>query len=572
MKSYLAKFRPNKRKAPTSEDTTMSEEKNLNFIEEIVDNDLSSGKHESILTRFPPEPNGYLHIGHAKSICLNFGLAKTYGGKTNLRFDDTNPVTEDTEYVDSIKEDVKWLGFEWANELYSSDYFDTLYRYAEDLISKGLAYVDDSTSEEMAAQKGTPTEPGINNTFRSRTVEENLTLFREMRDGKHAEGSKALRAKIDMTSDNMLMRDPIIYRIKFAKHHRTGDKWCIYPMYDFAHGQSDSIENITHSVCTLEFVPHREVYDWCIDKLEIFPSKQYEFARLNLGYTMMSKRKLRELVEGNHVNGWDDPRMPTLSGLRRRGYTPKSIRDFCDRIGVAKRDNLIDASLLEFFIKDHLNKISSRVMVVSDPLKVSITNFPEGKELEECVIDNNPEDENSGSRIVPFTKEIYIEKTDFIEEAPKKYFRLKPGGVVRLKGAFIIQCDDFIKDENGEVVELKCSIVENSKSGSDTSGVKTKGVIHWVSQQQNVPMELRIYDRLFKEEDVSAYDGDFKEILNENSLEVISAYGEPSLKYAKMEDKFQFMRKGYYVLDKESSSNQLVFNQTVGLRDSWKKK
>ncbi|MFT7419951.1 MAG: glutaminyl-tRNA synthetase [Psychromonas sp.] len=549
----------------------MSEEKSLNFIEEIVEKDLASGKHESILTRFPPEPNGYLHIGHAKSICLNFGLALTYGGKTNLRFDDTNPVTEDTEYVDSIKNDVKWLGFEWANEFYASDYFDTLYEFAEKLISDGLAYVDDSTSEEMAAQKGTPITPGSNSPFRDRTAEENLMLFREMREGKHAEGSKALRAKIDMASTNMLMRDPVIYRIKFAKHHRTADKWCIYPMYDFAHGQSDSIENITHSVCTLEFIPHREVYDWCIDKLEIFPSKQYEFARLNLGYTIMSKRKLRELVEGKYVNGWDDPRMPTLSGLRRRGYTAKSIRNFCDRIGIAKRDNLIDASLLEFFVKDHLNKIASRVMVVSEPLKVTISNFAED-DVEECVIENNPEDENGGNRIVPFTKEIFIEKTDFLEDAPKKYFRLKTGGVVRLKGAFIIQCDEVVKDESGEVIELKCSIIENSKSGSDTSGVKSKGVIHWVSQSQNVPLELRIYDRLFKEEDVSAYEGDFKEILNENSLSTTTAYGEPSLKDAKLDDKFQFMRKGYYVLDKESSSESLVFNQTVSLRDSWKKK
>jgi glutaminyl-tRNA synthetase len=544
-------------------------EKSLNFIEEIVENDLSSGKYKTILTRFPPEPNGYLHIGHAKSICLNFGLAQSYGGQTNLRFDDTNPVTEDTEYVDSIKEDVKWLGFNWANEFYASDYFDTLYAYAEKLITAGLAYVDDSNSEELATQKGTPTVPGTNSPFRDRSIEENLTLFREMRDGKHVEGSKALRAKIDMASTNMLMRDPIIYRIKFANHHRTGDKWCIYPMYDLAHGQSDSIEHITHSVCTLEFVPHRELYDWFIEKLEIFSSKQYEFARLNLGYTIMSKRKLKQLVEENHVTSWDDPRMPTISGLRRRGYTPESIRNFCDRIGIAKRDNLIDASLLEFFIKDHLNKISSRVMVVSEPLKVTITNFPDGK-TEDCVIENNPEDENSGSRIVPFEQKIFIEKSDFMEDAPKKYFRLKPGGVVRLKGAYIIQCDDCIKDENGEVSELKCSLIENSKSGEDTSEVKTKGVIHWVGQNYNVPLELRIYDRLFKEEDVAGYDGDFKEILNENSLEIVKAFGEPSLKDAKLEDKFQFIRKGYYVLDKDSTENLLVFNQTVGMRDSWK--
>ncbi len=545
-------------------------ERSLNFIEEIIEADLASGKHDSILTRFPPEPNGYLHIGHAKSICLNFGLANKYGGGTNLRFDDTNPVTEDTEYVDSIKDDVKWLGFNWVNEFYASDYFDTLYEYAEKLINKGLAYVDETSSEEMAEQKGTPTEPGKRNKFSERSIEDNLRIFREMRDGKHPEGSMVLRAKIDMTSSNMLMRDPIIYRIKFAHHHRTGDKWCIYPMYDLAHGQSDSIEHITHSVCTLEFVPHRELYNWFIEKLEIFPSKQYEFARLNLGYTVMSKRKLKQLVEENYVSGWDDPRMPTISGLRRRGYTPKSIRDFCDRIGIAKRDNLIDVSLLEFFIRDHLNKISSRVMVVSDPLKVTITNIPEGH-VENCEIDNNPEDEESGSRIVPFDRVIYIEKEDFMEDAPKKYFRLKPDGVVRLKGAYIIQCDEVIKDANGEVIELKCHYIENSKSGQDTSGVKCKGVIHWVSATHNVPVELRLYDRLFKEEDVNACEGDFKDLINENSLQIVTAYAEPSLKDATLEDKFQFMRQGYYVLDKDSNENKIIFNRTVGLRDSWKK-
>ncbi len=545
-------------------------ERSLNFIEEIIEADLASGKHDSILTRFPPEPNGYLHIGHAKSICLNFGLANKYGGGTNLRFDDTNPVTEDTEYVDSIKDDVKWLGFNWVNEFYASDYFDTLYEYAEKLINKGLAYVDETSSEEMAEQKGTPTEPGKRNKFSERSIEDNLRIFREMRDGKHPEGSMVLRAKIDMTSSNMLMRDPIIYRIKFAHHHRTSDKWCIYPMYDLAHGQSDSIEHITHSVCTLEFVPHRELYNWFIEKLEIFPSKQYEFARLNLGYTVMSKRKLKQLVEENYVSGWDDPRMPTISGLRRRGYTPKSIRDFCDRIGIAKRDNLIDVSLLEFFIRDHLNKISSRVMVVSDPLKVTITNIPEGH-VENCEIDNNPEDEESGSRIVPFDRVIYIEKEDFMEDAPKKYFRLKPDGVVRLKGAYIIQCDEVIKDASGEVIELKCHYIENSKSGQDTSGVKCKGVIHWVSATHNVPVELRLYDRLFKEEDVNSYEGDFKDLINENSLQIVTAYAEPSLKDATLEDKFQFMRQGYYVLDKDSNEDKIIFNRTVGLRDSWKK-
>lgn len=550
----------------------MSEkERSLNFIEEIVEADLKAGKHESILTRFPPEPNGYLHIGHAKSIVLNFGLAQKYGGATNLRFDDTNPVTEDTEYVDSIKNDVKWLGYDWINEFYASDYFDTIYEYAERLINKGLAYVDETSSERMAEEKGTPTEPGRRNKFSERSPEENLRIFREMRDGKHAEGSMVLRAKIDMTSSNMLMRDPIIYRIKFARHHRTGDKWCIYPMYDMAHGQSDSIENITHSVCTLEFVPHRELYDWFIDKLEIFPSKQYEFARLNLTYTVMSKRKLKLLVEEGFVNGWDDPRMPTISGLRRRGYTPKSIRDFCDRIGIAKRDNLIDVSLLEFFVRDHLNKIAERVMVVTDPLKVTITNFPEG-ETEDCIIDNNPEDENSGSRVVPFDREIFIEKDDFLEDAPKKFFRLKPGGVVRLKGAYIIECDEVIKDENGEITELKCHYIENSKSGHDTSGVKSKGVIHWVSQKHHVPAELRVYDRLFKEEDVSAYEGDFKDLLNEKSLEIIKGCAEPSLANATLDKKYQFMRNGYYVLDNESTSEKLIFNKTVGLKDSWNKK
>ena len=551
------------------EKATNEKERSLNFIEEIVAEDLAQGKYDQILTRFPPEPNGYLHIGHAKSICLNFGLANTYGGGTNLRFDDTNPTTEDTEYVESIKNDVKWLGFEWVNEFYASDYFDTLYTYAEYLIEKGLAYVDDSSSEEMAELKGTPTEPGKPSRFRDRSIEENLQLFKEMRAGKHPEGSKVLRAKIDMTSSNMLMRDPVIYRIKFATHHRTGDKWCIYPMYDFAHGQSDSIENITHSVCTLEFVPHRELYDWFIDKLEIFPSKQYEFARLNLTYTIMSKRKLLQLVNENHVTGWDDPRMPTISGLRRRGYTAKSIRDFCDRIGIAKRDNLIEVNLLEFFIRDHLNKIANRVMVVTDPLKVTITNVP-ADYAEDCEVENNPEDPASGSRIIPFSKVIYIEKDDFMLDPPKKYFRLFPGGVVRLKGAYIIQCDDVVKDENGEVIELLCSRVENSKSGQDSSGVKTKGVIHWVSAAHHVPVELRMYDRLFTEEDVSAYDGDFKDLINPDSLVVTTGYAEPSLANTSLEDKFQFMRKGYYVPDPDGTPEKPVFNLTVGLKDGWK--
>lgn len=552
----------------------MSEEieKSSNFIEEIIASDLESQKHGGrVLTRFPPEPNGYLHIGHAKSICLNFGVAEKFGGKTNLRFDDTNPVTEDTEYVDSIKNDVKWLGFNWEKELYASNYFDTLYEYAVKLIKDGNAYVDDSSSEEMAAEKGTPTQPGTNSQYRSRSIEENLELFEQMKDGKHPEGTKVLRAKIDMASNNMLMRDPLIYRIKFAHHHRTGDTWCIYPMYDFAHGQSDSIEEITHSVCTLEFVHHREVYDWFIEKLGIFPSKQYEFARLNLTYTIMSKRKLRQLVEENMVNGWDDPRMPTISGMRRRGYTAEAIRNFCDRIGVAKRDNLIDVGLLEFFVRDHLNKISTRVMVVSEPLKVHITNRPDDYR-EMCEVDNNPEDETSGSREMPFTNQIYIERFDFMENPPKKYFRLSPGGYLRLKGAYIIKCDDVVKNKAGEVVELKCSYVENSKSGQDTSGVKVKGVAHWVSAADAIPVELRLYDRLFAEEDLGSAEGDFKDHINPESLSIISGLAEPSLKEAKAETHYQFMRKGYYILDPESSAEKIIFNKTVGLRDSYKKK
>ncbi|NBP69263.1 MAG: glutamine--tRNA ligase/YqeY domain fusion protein, partial [Cytophagia bacterium] len=434
----------------------MSEEKSLNFIEEIIEKDLKEGKHTTIATRFPPEPNGYLHLGHAKSIALNFGLALKYGGKTNLRFDDTNPVTEDTEYVESIKGDVKWLGFSWAEELYASDYFEQLYNFAVKLIEKDLAYVDDSTSEEIAAQKGTPTQPGTNSKFRNRTIAENLQLFSDMRAGKYKDGEKVLRAKIDMAHINMLMRDPVLYRIKHAHHHRTGDAWCIYPMYDFAHGQSDAIEQITHSICTLEFVPHRDLYNWCIENLEIYPSRQYEFARLNMTYTMMSKRKLLQLVNDKHVSGWDDPRMPTLSGVRRRGYTPEAIRDFCERIGVAKRDNLIDISLLEFCVRDHLNKIADRRMVVFDPLKVVITNYEEGK-TEELPSENNPEAPERGTRNMPFGRELWIEQEDFMEVPPKKYFRLAPGQMVRLKSAYIIKCEEVIKDASGKVVELRCT-------------------------------------------------------------------------------------------------------------------
>jgi len=552
----------------------MSEEKSLNFIEEIVEADLASGKHSSILTRFPPEPNGYLHIGHAKSICLNFGLAKKYGGATNLRFDDTNPVTEDTEYVDSIKEDIKWLlegtGIKWKQELYASDYFEQLYGFAVDLINKGLAYVDDSTSEEIATQKGTPTQPGVNNKYRDRTVEENLQLFADMRAGKYKDGEKVLRAKIDMASTNMLLRDPIIYRIKHAHHHRTGDTWCIYPMYDFAHGQSDSIEKITHSICTLEFIPHRPMYDWCIEQLGIYPSKQYEFARLNMTYTVMSKRKLLQLVNEGHVTSWDDPRMPTISGMRRRGFTPDSLREFCDKIGIAKRENLIDFSLLEFCVREHLNKIAQRRMVVFDPLKVVITNYDLGEE--NLLSENNPEDENGGERNVPFSKEIYIEKDDFMEVAPKKYFRLAPGQMVRLKSAYIIQCDEVIKDGEGNITQLNCSYIPNSKSGSDTSGINVKGTLHWVNVATAVPMEVRLYDRLFTEENVGAAEGDFKEYINKDSLQVLPvAYAEPSLAEATLNERYQFIRKGYFCLDKESTKEKLVFNRTVTLKDTWAK-
>ena len=552
----------------------MSEEKSLNFIEEIVEADLASGKHETILTRFPPEPNGYLHIGHAKSICLNFGLAKKYGGATNLRFDDTNPVTEDTEYVDSIKEDIEWLlegtGNGWAQELYASDYFEQLYAFAVDLIEKDLAYVDDSTSEEIAIQKGTPTQPGINNEYRSRTVAENLALFADMRAGKYKDGEKVLRAKIDMASTNMLLRDPIIYRIKHAHHHRTGDKWCIYPMYDFAHGQSDSIEKITHSICTLEFIPHRPMYDWCIEKLGIYPSKQYEFARLNMTYTVMSKRKLLQLVNEGHVTSWDDPRMPTISGMRRRGFTPDSLREFCDKIGIAKRENLIDFSLLEFCVREHLNKIAQRRMVVFDPLKVVITNYELGEE--NLLSENNPEDENGGERNVPFSKEIYIEREDFMEVAPKKYFRLAPGQMVRLKSAYIIKCDEVIKDEAGNIIQLNCSYIPESKSGSDTSGINVKGTLHWVSVATALPIEVRLYDRLFTEENVGAAEGDFKEYMNKESLQILPiAYGEPSLGDAMLQERHQFIRKGYFCLDKDSAKDKLVFNRTVTLKDTWAK-
>lgn len=547
------------------------EERSLNFLEEIIEKDLAAGKYKSIYTRFPPEPNGYLHIGHAASICLNFGLAIKYQGKCNLRFDDTNPVTEETEYVESIMNDVKWLGFNWDELRYTSDYFEQLYAYAVQLIRQGDAYVDDSTAEQMAATKGDINKPGTDSPWRSRSIDENLALFEEMRAGKYPDGAKVLRAKVDMAHPNLLMRDPIIYRIKHAHHHRTGDAWCIYPMYDFAHGQSDSIEQITHSICTLEFIHHRPLYDWFIEKLGIFPSHQYEFARRNLTYTVMSKRKLLQLVNENHVAGWDDPRMPTISGLRRRGYTPESIRNFADTIGIAKRDNITDVSLLEFCIRENLNKVANRVMAVLDPVKLVITNYPEGQ-TEEFDAENNPEDEQGGSRKVPFSRELWIEREDFLEEATKKFFRLAPGLMVRLKYAYIVRCDDFKKDENGVVTEIHCSYLPESKSGNDTSGLKVKGTIHWVSVPHAKTAEVRLYDRLFRVENPANEDGDFKDYINPDSLQVVSgAYIEPALASAQPGDRFQFLRKGYFCTDKDSTPEHLVFNRTVGLKDSWAK-
>jgi glutaminyl-tRNA synthetase len=551
----------------------MSTEKGPNFLEEIIAEDIKNGKHGGrVLTRFPPEPNGYLHIGHSKSICVNFGLAQEFGGTTNLRFDDTNPEKEETEYVESIKADVKWLGFEWANVFYASDYFDQIYDFAVTLIKKGLAYVDDSTPEQIAAQKGTPTEPGTHSPYRDRSVEENLDLFTRMKNGEYKDGEKVLRAKIDMASPNMHMRDPIMYRIKHAHHHRTGDKWCIYPMYDFAHGQCDSIEKITHSICTLEFEVHKPLYEWFIEQLEIFPSKQYEFARLNLNYTVMSKRKLLQLVKENYVNGWDDPRMPTISGLRRRGYSPESIRNFATRVGVARRENIIDVGFLEFCVREDLNKRANRVMAVLDPIKLVITNYPEGQE-ETLVGENNPEAENNGgTRVLPFSKELWIEREDFMVEPPKKFFRLGPGLSVRLKHAYIVRCDEFKVDENNNVTEIHCTYFPESKSGSDTSGIVVKGVIHWVSAKHAMPAEIRLYDRLFHVEDPASEEGDFKDFINKDSLQIITnAYVEPSLKESNPGDYFQFIRKGYFCPDKDSTSEKLVFNRTVTLKDAWAK-
>ena len=549
----------------------MEEEvKKLNFLEEIIENDLKTGKVSSILTRFPPEPNGYLHLGHAKSLCINFGLAQKYGGKTNLRYDDTNPTKEDTEYVDAIKEDIKWLGFQWEKECYASDYFDQLYEWAEELIKRGLAYVDDETQEEISAHRGTVDKPGIESPYRNRSVEENLRLFREMKEGKYADGEKVLRAKIDMAHPNMMFRDPLLYRIKHAHHHRTGDKWCIYPMYDYTHGQCDSIEHITHSICTLEFDVHRPLYDWFIETLGIYPSHQYEFARLNLTYTLMSKRKLLELVQMGLVSGWDDPRMPTLCGVRRRGYTAESLKMFCDKIGVTKRDQLIDLQLLEWCVRQDLNARSNRYMVVDDPIKVTLTNWPEGQvEWYDCPL--NPADPEGASRKVPFTGELLIDRADFMEDAPKKFFRLKPDGEVRLKYTYIIKCNEVIKDDNGRVVELKCTYDPSTRPGSG-EWRSVKGTIHWVSTAYMKEVELRKYDRLFTLADMSQVpeDKDYKDFLNPESLVVVKGYAEPALLEDASGLAVQFERVGYYVKDADSTPEHPVFNRTVTLKDSYK--
>jgi glutaminyl-tRNA synthetase len=550
-----------------------SKKESLNFIEQIITEDIENGKHEGrIHTRFPPEPNGYLHIGHAKAICINFETAKKYGGKTNLRFDDTNPTTEDTSYVESIKKDIKWLGYEWENELYASDYFDNLYAFAVKLIEKGMAYVDDSTAEEIAEMKGVPTKPGVESPYRTRSIEENLRLFEGMKNGEFEDGAKVLRAKVDMSSPNMHMRDPVIYRIKRDHHHRTGDKWIIYPMYDFAHGQSDSLEEITHSLCSLEFRHHRPLYDWFIQNLEIFPSRQIEFARMNVEYMITSKRKLLKLVEGNYVSGWDDPRMPTLSGMRRRGYPADAIRTFCDKVGVAKRENLIEFSLLESCVRTSLNSSAARVMGVLDPVKLVITNYPEGKtEMLDAI--NNPEDESMGSRQIPFSRELYIEREDFMEDAPKKFFRMTPGRCVRLKNAYIVECQQAIKDESGKITEIHCTYFDNSKSGQDESGIKAKGTLHWVSIADAVSAKVKLYDRLFTDPQPTAHeDKDFIEFFNNDSIsEVSNAFVEPSLVDAKPGTVFQFMRKGYFAMDTESTADSLVFNRTCTLKDSWAK-
>jgi glutaminyl-tRNA synthetase len=551
------------------------DKKPANFITEIIEEDLRTDKYNGrVHTRFPPEPNGYLHIGHAKSICLNFGLAKSYNGLCNLRFDDTNPTKEEQEYVDSIKEDVRWLGFDWEDrEYYASDYFDTLYEYAVKLIKKGKAYVDSLSADEIREYRGTPTLPGKESPYRGRSIEENLDLFERMRKGEFKEGEHVLRAKIDMSSPNINLRDPVLYRILHKNHHRTDDKWCIYPMYDMAHGQSDSIEKITHSLCTLEFENHRPLYDWFIKELEIYAPQQIEFARLNLNYTIMSKRKLLELVEGNYVDGWDDPRMPTISGLRRRGYTPESIRNFAEAVGIAKRENIIDVSLLEYSVREDLNKKASRVMAVINPLKIVITNFPEDM-TEELEAVNNPEDQSMGIRLIPFSREIFIEADDFREDPPKKFYRLSPGSEVRLRYAYIIKCNEVIKDEDGKIIELHCTYDPETKSGSGTSEKKVKGTIHWVSAKHAIQAEVRLYDRLFTTADPEADpDKDYKDFINPDSLVILkNCKLEPSLEHSKPGERFQFERLGYFCVDsKLALEKKLVFNRIVPLRDTWAK-
>ncbi len=546
----------------------------LNFIEQIVAEDLATGKHASIMTRFPPEPNGYLHIGHTKAICINFGMTEKFGGVTNLRFDDTNPETESTEYVEAIKKDIQWLGFEWGErEYYASDYFGQLYDFAVDLIKKGLAYVDDSTSEEMAEGKGNINQPGTNSPYRERSMEENLDLFERMKNGEFENGSRVLRAKIDMSHPNLLMRDPVIYRVKKAHHHRTGDAWNIYPMYDFAHGQSDSIENITHSLCSLEFENHRPLYNWFIEQLGIYPSRQIEFSRMNVTYMITSKRRLLRLVNEGVVSGWDDPRMPTVSGLRRKGYSPEAIRTFCDKAGVSKREQTVDVGLLEECLRQHLNKTTDRIMAVLNPLKVIITNYPEDK-VEDMSIVNNPEEENPTYRTIPFSRELYIEQDDFKEVKPnRKYRRLAPGEIVRLKSGYIIKCDDYVKDEEtGEIKELHCTYFENSRSGSDESGLKPKGTLGWVSAKHAVKAEARLYDRLFTDPNPLGHEEDFMHYVNENSLEVLpEIMVEPSVMERSVGDRLQFMRIGYFCIDPDSTSEKLIFNRAVTLKDTWAK-
>ena len=553
------------------------EGKSLNFIEQIIEEELAEGKNGGrVHTRFPPEPNGYLHIGHATSICLNFGLATEYQGKCNLRFDDTNPSKEDVEYIDSIQQDIQWLGFQWEGEPhFASDYFQQLYDWAEKLILEGKAYVDDQPAEVISAQRMTPTEPGVNSPYRDRTPEENLDLFRRMKNGEFQAGEKVLRAKIDMASSNMLMRDPIMYRIMHVPHHRTGDKWCIYPMYDFTHGQSDYLEGITHSICTLEFEVHRPLYNWFLDQLidTEYRPRQIEFARRNLSYTVMSKRRLLELVQKGIVAGWDDPRMPTITGLRRAGYTPESIRNFAEKVGVARREIVVDMALLEFCVREHLNKIAPRVMAVLDPVRVVIDNYPEGQ-TETVEIENNPEDETAGTRMVPFSRELYIERDDFMENAPKKFFRMTPGNEVRLKGAYIVKCESVEKDAEGNITTIHCTYDVDTRSGTGSaSNRKVKGTLHWVSAPDAIEAEVRLYDRLFKDPDPAGHkDIDFKEFLNENSLKVLTGCKlEPSLKEAKGGDRFQFQRLGYFCVDKDSKPGALVFNRTVGLKDTWAK-